>query len=657
MRLICTCLFVVSSGLLSVARGQSSVPTVSQPVAAQNLAVGATAVSIDLRNVFTIPGVTGPLVQFDTVLGKFNVELRPDAAPGHVANFQAYVRGGYYANSFMHRAVPFTNASNAIVQGGGYAFVTSATEVPKFAPIALEYNLPNERGTIAAARLPELNSATSEWFFNVQDNTTTLGPGNGGGYSVFGRVIGSGMTVVDAMAGLPTVNAGSPFNNLPVRNYNGEQTITSAHLVMVSSTNEVTVYPTDAEDVSVLAFSAESSAPSIASVAISGSGLAITPRGTGSANVTVRATDTNGNVAENVVSVTVAAGPTFSLQPSSQVAAVGGSITLRADATGAIAYQWRRNGVDIAGATGADYTINSVAPTHAGTYVAVASNGAVTSTSAPAIINVSSTEKVAGTGDLLAARIPHPNGNLYDQVLLTGAAATVRTDPGVVVRTSFIDESDDIVQVEFGGAGSLTILVDNLSGPAVPTKYSQDVNYVKGRASLVLTGADASTYLSVFSVGRVTAVNQALFRSDETYDAMADIASVAITSADGHFGSLLTANTRYSSTQGLTGVYAPGVNIDGTAAVDTDGRVFVGDISASDQATPTLIFASAERALVTGGDIFQPNARAVQITGLSQLQMSAGTDSHGAQQVAQMSEGRLEREGEDVTASVVQQPE
>jgi len=150
------------------------------------LAPGGGSVSIDLRNHFGFPGVSGPVVQFDTSLGRFNVELRSDAAPRHAANFLAYVQAGTYAGTFIHRSAALDGSGISIVQGGGYRSTggSNVSAVAKLAPVALEYALPNARGTLAAARTSDLNSATSEWYFNVKDNSTILGPANGGGYSV-----------------------------------------------------------------------------------------------------------------------------------------------------------------------------------------------------------------------------------------------------------------------------------------------------------------------------------------------------------------------------------------------------------------------------------------------------------------------------------------
>src|SRR5690606_26290596 len=112
-----------------------------------------------------------------------------------------------------------------------------------------------------------------------------------------------------------------------------------------------------------------------------------------------------------------------------------------------------------------------------------------------------------------------------------------------------IDASDDIVQLEFSGAGSLSLVLDGAGSPAAPVKYNQAVNYVKGHAGVVLVGADETTNLSIYSVGRITAVNQDLFPAGTTFDGVADIAFVAIASSNGKFGGLRTANASYFATR------------------------------------------------------------------------------------------------------------
>ncbi len=298
-------------------------------------------------------------------------------------------------------------------------------------------------------------------------------------------------------------------------------------------------------------------------------------------------------------------------------------------------------------------------PADAGIYRAVLTNSAGSATTDPAIVGITSLTKVIG-GNEVGANIAHPNGNVYDQVLLTGSAATVTADPGQVTRISYIDDTDDIVQVEFAGAGALTLVLDpvSVSGPAAPVNYNQPtVAYMKGHANLVIAGADETTNVSVFSVGRANAVNQALFKDGVVYNGFADIASIAILSPDNKFAGVRTANATYYATKGLTGLYAPGVQFVGVDATNPAlAPVFIGDINAFDAATPAILLGAAANTSINGGDLLQTNGAAVQVSGLTQLKFVAGSTSHGQLLPAQMNQGVLLQNGINVTSQIVVNP-
>ncbi len=177
-------------------------------------------------------------VSMQTVLGEIDIELFDTAAPLTVANFMNYVNSGAYNNSFIHRSVP-----GFIIQGGGYTWSNnSANAIAQNSPVVNEFDLSrsNVRGTIAMAKLSgDPDSATSGWFFNLADNSANLDFQNGG-FTVFGRVIGNGMSVVDAIAALPVYNAGGAFGNLPLIGYTGGS-ITGANLAMVTNVAAVPV--------------------------------------------------------------------------------------------------------------------------------------------------------------------------------------------------------------------------------------------------------------------------------------------------------------------------------------------------------------------------------------------------------------------------------
>ena len=399
MRPFCSGLIVIFCGTATALQAQSLLPTLAQPLPAVALAPGGPAVTIDLRNHFVVSGVVGTkFARFETVLGRFAIELRADVAPRHVANFLGYANSGAYTNSFIHRAAVLSPPGISIVQGGGYRVEGSnVVTIPKLAPVPLEYNLANQRGTLAAARTSDINSATSEWFFNVRDNTTVLGQANGGGYTVFGRVLGTGMTVVDAIAAVPVTNDFPvPYNEIPLRNYvAGSRTLGEANLIILPTITEATLFPTGGGP-SVVELSAENSAPATVDTVLSGSTLTITPVGTGgSANITVRAVDVNGNAAQGTFTVSVAAtAPVFTTQPASQTVAAGTTAVFNAPATGAGSYRWEHNGSTIPSASGSTLVLNNVSTANAGTYQAFATNSLGDVPSAVATLTINSVDAV-----------------------------------------------------------------------------------------------------------------------------------------------------------------------------------------------------------------------------------------------------------------------
>jgi cyclophilin family peptidyl-prolyl cis-trans isomerase len=155
----------------------------------------------------TTLSVPKPEVSIITNKGSFTLALDPATAPITVKNFLSYVKSGFYSNTLFHRVIP-----GFVAQAGGYT--TGMVRKPgQLEPIELESNkgLSNSRATVAMARTNVFNSATSEFYVNLVDNTfldykNAANPG----YAVFGTVV-QGMDVVDAIAAEPTgVFNGSP---------------------------------------------------------------------------------------------------------------------------------------------------------------------------------------------------------------------------------------------------------------------------------------------------------------------------------------------------------------------------------------------------------------------------------------------------------------
>jgi cyclophilin family peptidyl-prolyl cis-trans isomerase len=148
----------------------------------------------------TTINVPKPQVTLFTTKGTVVLELDPTTAPISSNNYLSYVSKGFYTSTLFHRVI-----SGFMIQGGGYT-TGLVNKAGQSAAIELESNkgLSNLRGTLAMARTNVFNSATSEFFINVVDNTF-LDYKNAGnpGYAVFGKVV-QGIDVVDAIVAEPT---------------------------------------------------------------------------------------------------------------------------------------------------------------------------------------------------------------------------------------------------------------------------------------------------------------------------------------------------------------------------------------------------------------------------------------------------------------------
>ena len=150
-------------------------------------------------------------VRIQTSLGNIVIQLNSDKAPISTKNFIDYVEAGFYDGTIFHRVIP-----GFMAQGGG--FTTDFSQKETRAPIKNEADngLLNSIGTVAMARTPAPDSATSQFFINLSENSFlnhTAPTQQGWGYAVFGSVV-EGMDVVEAMAKVPTGSHG-PHQDVP----------------------------------------------------------------------------------------------------------------------------------------------------------------------------------------------------------------------------------------------------------------------------------------------------------------------------------------------------------------------------------------------------------------------------------------------------------
>ena len=541
---------------------QSTTPATTQALPAQTFAAGSAAATLDLKNHFTLPNVTGQIAQIDTVRGKFNIELLATDAPKTVTNFLSYVNKGAYTNTLFHRSVP-----GFVIQAGGYGVVGSSISlIPQDAQVVNEFKVPNTRGTLAMAKLGSgPNTATNQWFVNLADNRANLDNQNGG-FTVFARVLGTGMSVPDNIAALPVFDASTALNDsaftaLPLTT----NTLNAQTLILVNSIKVIPVYPAAAGDTAVLSFSVVNPEPTIVTAAVAGSTLTLTPGTGGSVTLTVRATDVNGNIAESTLRVTNNAAqpaPTFTTQPVAQTVAAGSTVVFNAAALGAPTFQWRRNGTVIPGATSATLVLPAATAANAGTYTVAASNGSGSATS----------EAV--------------------QLALNGATAT---EVGRLVNLSILTTAGTGAKILTVGAsvgplsftGKLPLVMRGV-GPSLKDFFG-------------ITGALGDPTLTVFAAG-----NAAALAENDNWGSADAAALAAVFRSVGAFdltpGSLDSAFA--SLTPGLgVGGYTVQVAGKGTASGTVIAEIYDAAGSARTAATPRLVNLSTRALLDAGAEL------------------------------------------------------
>jgi peptidyl-prolyl cis-trans isomerase A (cyclophilin A) len=279
---------------------------------------------LDLSGFFDDPLSTGKVATFflapvqqgsnaEATLGSGRLEVLlydqvVKGAPLTSANLQAYLTANRYNNTFIHRSVP-----GFVLQGGGFNIVTTSqgsqvAPVNTFPAVTNEYSAArsNLRGTLAMAKQgSDPNSASSQWFWSLADNSANLDNQNGG-FTVFGRLLGaSDLATLDAIAALPLTDAstslGGPFSGLPLSNGN----LSVSNLVRFSS---ITINQRAELSYSLIA----NNAPDLLEATLTGSQLKLHSLANREqqATITVRATNLLGETLDQSLQVQVLRRPT-----------------------------------------------------------------------------------------------------------------------------------------------------------------------------------------------------------------------------------------------------------------------------------------------------------------------------------------------------------
>ncbi|HEY1686805.1 MAG TPA: peptidylprolyl isomerase [Tepidisphaeraceae bacterium] len=243
--------------------------------------------ALEQRTLLSYSVVPNSAVVLNTSLGEVVVSLDTNT-PITNANFLSYVTAGSYNGTVFHRIavdgetqLDNNTETYSIVQGGGYTVSgTTFTPIATNPAITNESANPNSAGTIAMARTSSPDSATSQFFFNVSDNSSVFPDDPSDGYAVFGNVI-RGMGVVDTIDSLNPETVGE-FSNVPEIN-TGTNTTESPFVTITTATEEdtmtVTMGPNDASGTHSVSFQDTASGAGT-TISLSGANSTLTFTGT-----------------------------------------------------------------------------------------------------------------------------------------------------------------------------------------------------------------------------------------------------------------------------------------------------------------------------------------------------------------------------------------
>ena len=242
-------------------------------------------------------------VRVSTTLGNMDFILFDTATPATVTNFMNYVNAGKYTEVVFHRSI-----AGFVIQGGGFkgtGVESNFNSVGTNPTVVNEPGIANEVGTLSMAKLGgDPNSATSQFFVSLGDNRANLDYQNGG-FTVFGRVAGNGMTVAEAISNLPDDTydlflngsaAATPFTNFPLNVPSMPAPMDQTKLVKM---NSVTPIPTISYSVT------GNTNPAVASASIVSGVLRLVGLSGGQTTVTLTATDLDNLTNTQTVAVTL----------------------------------------------------------------------------------------------------------------------------------------------------------------------------------------------------------------------------------------------------------------------------------------------------------------------------------------------------------------
>jgi cyclophilin family peptidyl-prolyl cis-trans isomerase len=316
-----------AADLPAQAQHPSTTPTVTTAITPFTVSAStdSTPTVIDLAANFGDPAVGDTMVQFNTSSGPVDMELFDSSTPQTVANFLDYIDSGDFDDSIFHRVLQDATDGLSVVQGGGFTF-QSNNGSPQLATIgggstlptlASEFKASNVAGTIAMALSNGPATATDEFFFNVGNNAAAL---DSQSFTVFGQILGT--VSKDTLNTLdneprPFVNlsgTNATFTDLPFTGSTNPNPLPSSETgptFPVAGTTASNFSLINSIDVGTrddsLSFSASSSNTGLVTTSVTNERLSLNfaPGATGTAVITVHATDQFGSTKTITFAVTV----------------------------------------------------------------------------------------------------------------------------------------------------------------------------------------------------------------------------------------------------------------------------------------------------------------------------------------------------------------
>ncbi len=472
--------------------------------------------------------LSATLVRLETTFGNIDVRLTDDVTPITVTNFLNYVNSGRYNNTFFYRD------SGAVIQGGGFTY-PGFNRVPQDAAIVNEFQAgvtTNIRGTIGMAKTSDPNSATSDFFINLTDNSSSFdNPLNSGGFTTFGTVTSDTLATVDTIAAVPVAHVFQPpFDEIPLQNYSGSGDPTANNLIFVFRAEVLGQYTNTVTfgDNGVKAVTFTDGDGTLTTLSLKG-GLGTINFGSEVFETTSkgRATITGTNLFLNDLSIANAAGSKFSIKAVGGNGSVDlhdftatGSVSSVSAATTNLTGTFTMNGdiakITFGSITGGDIVLNGAGLQPKISVIGAISDGSITATGAIASLTAGSwTDSNGSSSQLTAAAVNKLTirGEMAADMTLSGSGVVLgkANVANVTGGNWFINDS----------AGSIKTAVTSSTWTAV-----------LGGSVSKFSGVSLSGNFTARSAGSIKAVsiNNANFTLNKTFDGAAALGKLSASS-------------------------------------------------------------------------------------------------------------------------------